>query len=115
MVTTAEVKRVADLARLEFTEDELAALTSELNNVLGYIDQLSDLDITNVAALENLNESVEQSQLRADEVGPCLTVEAALRNAHKAADGYFLVPKVLAQEAKVYAEQDIVGGEEEEL
>ena len=115
MVTKSDVQKVADLAKLEFAEEELETLTTELNSVLGYIDQLRELDVTTVAPLENLNEEVEQSMLRKDETTASLTVEDALRNAPKAADGYFLVPKVLAQETKSYIEQDIVGGEEEEL
>lgn len=119
MVTKTEVQKVATLAKLEFAEEELDALTMELNSVLGYIDQLKELDVTNVAPLENLNESVddrssaEQSALRKDETRECLTVEEALRNAPKSADGYFLVPKVLAQEVKTYVEQEMVGDEDE--
>lgn len=115
MVTKDEVKKVADLAKLEFAGEELDALTTELNAVLGYIDQLKELDVTNVAPLENLNEAVEQSALREDIARPSLVVEKALSNAPKSADNYFLVPKVLAQEVKTYVEQDIVGDEEEEL
>ena len=115
MVSIEEVKKVADLAKLEFSENELSALTSELNNVLGYIDQLKEVDVSNIKPLENLNEAIEQSALRADETKPCLNIEEALKNAPKAADNYFLVPKVLAQEVKTYVEQDIAGGEEEEL
>lgn len=115
MVTKEEVQHVADLAKLEFSNEELTALTSELNSVLGYIDQLKELDVTNVAPMENMNETVEEAALRTDEVRPSLSVEQALKNAPKSADGYFLVPKVLSQEVKAYVEQDIVGGEEEEL
>ncbi len=115
MVKPDEVKKVADLAKLEFTEPELVELTGELNNILGYIDQLKEVDVSNVEPLENLNEDVEQSALRRDVMRPSLTVEQALSNAPKAADGYFLVPKVLAQEAKSYVETDIVGDEEDEL
>lgn len=115
MVTKAEVEKVAALAKLEFAEEELDALTTELNSVLGYIDQLKELDVTNVAPLENLNEAVQEPALRKDETRECLTVEEALRNAPKSADGYFLVPKVLAQEVKTYVEQEMVGDEEEEL
>jgi aspartyl-tRNA(Asn)/glutamyl-tRNA(Gln) amidotransferase subunit C len=102
MVTKEEVQKVADLAKLEFASSELESLTGELNNILGYIDQLKELDVTNVAPLENLNEAFEHgsSSLRADVERECLPVEEALRNAPKAADGYFLVPKVLATEVK---------------
>ena len=115
MVDREIVEKVAALAKLEFSTEEFDALTSELNNVIGYIDQLKELDVDNVKPLENLNEAVEGSALRKDEVRPSLPVEAALRNAPKAADNYFLVPKVLQQEVKSYIEQDIVGDEEELL
>ncbi len=109
------MEHIAGLARLEFDPNELESLTTELNAVLGYIDQLKEADVLNVAPLENLNESIETPVLRSDEVKPSLPVETALRNAPKAADQYFLVPKVLAQDVKAYVERDIVGDEEEEL
>lgn len=115
MVNRENVEKVAQLARLEFSESELDQLTTELNSVLSYIDQLSELDVTNVAPLENLNEQIEQTPLRKDIVKPSLSVSEALKNAPKAADNYFLVPKVLEQEVKAFVEQDIVGDEEEEL
>lgn len=115
MVTKEEVLHVAKLAKLEFNPDELQTLTSELNSVIGYIDQLKEVDVTNVAPLENLNEAQEQNVFRADEERPSLSVADALKNAPKAGDNYFLVPKVLQQEVKQYVEQDIVGDEEEEL
>jgi len=115
MVSIEEVKKVAGLAKLEFGEDELESLTSELNNVLGYIDQLKEVDVSGIAPLENMNEAVEKSALRTDAVRPSLSSQEALKNAPKAADNYFLVPKVLAQEVKTYVEQDIVGDEEDEL
>jgi len=121
MVTKEEVQKVADLAKLEFSQSELESLTGELNNILGYIDQLKELDVTNAAPLENLNEAFEgtlehgSSGLRADVERKCLPVEDALRNAPKAADGYFLVPKVLAAEVKTPAIQYLSEDEEEEL
>ena len=116
MVTKEEVQKVATLAKLEFASEELDALTTELNSVIGYIDQLSELDVRGVEPLENLNEATsEVSALRRDVARPSLSAQDALRNAPKSADNYFLVPKVLAQEVKTYVEQDIVGDEEEEL
>ena len=118
MVTKEEVQKVADLAKLEFAPSELESLTGELNSILGYIDQLKELDVTNVAPLENLNEAVEgttadgSNTLRADVLRASLPVEDALRKAPKAADNYFLVPKVLATELKASAVQQISDDEE---
>jgi aspartyl-tRNA(Asn)/glutamyl-tRNA(Gln) amidotransferase subunit C len=121
MVTTAEVQKVADLAKLEFSSGELESLTGELNSILGYIDQLKELDVTNVAPLENLNEALEgirdteTNALRRDELRECLPVEDALRNAPKSADNYFLVPKVLTTEVKTSAAQTMPEDDDSEV
>jgi aspartyl-tRNA(Asn)/glutamyl-tRNA(Gln) amidotransferase subunit C len=116
MVTKEEVQKVAGLAKLEFAPSELESLTGELNSILGYIDQLKELDVTNVAPLENLNEAFEHgaSALRADVERECLSVEDALRNAPKSADGYFLVPKVLAMKPKAAPIQHSPDDEEQD-
>ena len=115
MVTKEEVLHVAKLAKLEFNDDELDTLTTELNSVIGYVDQLKEVNVDNVQPLENLNEAMEENALRSDVERPSLEVAEALKNAPKAGDNYFLVPKVLQQEVKQYVEQDIVGDEEDEL
>jgi aspartyl-tRNA(Asn)/glutamyl-tRNA(Gln) amidotransferase subunit C len=117
MVTKEEVQKVADLAKLEFAPSELESLTGELNSILGYIDQLKELDVTNVEPLANLNEAFEHGSpgLRADIERECLPVEGALRNAPKAADGYFLVPKVLVTHPKTSTTVDATDEEEDEL
>ena len=115
MVTKEEVLHVAKLAKLEFNDEELDTLTTELNSVIGYVDQLKEVNVDNVQPLENLNEAMEENALRSDVERPSLNVAGALKNAPKSGDNYFLVPKVLQQEVKQYVEQDIVGDEEEEL
>ena len=97
MVTKDDVQKIAKLARLEFKESEVDAYTTDLNNVLGYIDQLKEADVTGVAPLENINETVELNDFRKDEFIATTSREEALKNAPKAADGYFLVPKVIEQ------------------
>lgn len=97
MVTKDDVQKIAKLARLEFNESEVDAYTTDLNNVLGYIDQLKEADVTGVAPLENINETVELNDFRKDEFTATTSHEHALKNAPKTADGYFLVPKVIEQ------------------
>ena len=97
MVTKDDVKHIAILARLEFNDSEIEGYTGDLNNILGYIDQLKEVDVSGVAPLENINESVETNVFRADIAGASVSREEALKNAPKAADGYFLVPKVIEQ------------------
>jgi aspartyl-tRNA(Asn)/glutamyl-tRNA(Gln) amidotransferase subunit C len=97
MITRKETEHIAKLARLEFSDAEYEQLTGELNNVIGYIDTLNELDVADVAPLENINEGVQTNVFRADESKPSLAVEEALKNAPKSADGFFLVPKVIVQ------------------
>ena len=113
MVERGEVVKVAKLAKLEFTESELDQLTNELNGVLGHIDELKEVDVKDVAPLENVNEAVEANVFRRDEVEPSLSREETLRNAPRSADGYFLVPKVLEQEVKTKAPLSAYEEEEE--
>jgi len=97
MVTKKDVEKIADLARIQFSETELDGFTGDLNNILNYVDQLKEVDVTGVKPLENINESVETNVLRRDEVDESLLQAEALKNAPKAADGFFLVPKVIEQ------------------
>jgi len=112
MVTRENIEHIAKLARLDFSNAEYEKLTQDMNNVLGYIDQLKELDVSDVAPLENINEAQEKNVFRADVSAPCLSTEEALKNAPKAADGYFLVPKVIEQVKKDAA---IVDLEDEEI
>ena len=113
MVTRENVEHIAKLARLDFSDGEYDKLTTDMNNVLGYIDQLKELDVSNVEPLENINESVEKNVFRADISAPSLSTEEALKNAPKAADGYFLVPKVIERVKKDKAVVDVEEEEEE--
>lgn len=110
MVTKDDVEKIAKLARLEFNDSEVEAYTSDLNNVLGYIDQLKEADVTGVAPLENINETVKLNDFRKDKFIATTSRDEALKNAPKAADGYFLVPKVIEQAKSavlVDADEDI--------
>jgi aspartyl-tRNA(Asn)/glutamyl-tRNA(Gln) amidotransferase subunit C len=112
MVTRENIEHIAKLARLDFSNEEYNKLTQDMNNVLGYIDQLKELDVSNVMPLENINESTEKNVFRSDVSAPSLSTEEALKNAPKAADGYFLVPKVIEREKKGAAVVDIEDEEE---
>lgn len=92
-VTIKEVEHIAKLAKLKFTDAEVLKLQGELNNVLGYIDKLNELNLTGVEPLENVNES--ENIFREDEVKPGLTKDEALKNAPSKSENYFKVPKVL--------------------
>jgi aspartyl-tRNA(Asn)/glutamyl-tRNA(Gln) amidotransferase subunit C len=94
-MATAEldVKYVAHLARLALTPEEEKKLGAQLGNILGYIEKLRELDVSNVEPTAHAVPMVNIT--RADEIRPSLSHEDALRNAPRQAGGLFIVPKVV--------------------
>ena len=94
MAVDAEtVRKVAHLARIKTPEDRLEPLAQELNGILKWIEQLDEVDIQGV---EPMTSNVSQPlRLRDDVVTDGGNVEAVLSNAPKAADGFYVVPKVV--------------------
>lgn len=91
-LTPDEVRKVAKLARLELPEGELAGVADRLNRILGYIDQLQQVDTTGVEPLAH--PLPVQNVFRDDEPTVSLTPDEALANAPKRAGNYFGVPAV---------------------
>jgi aspartyl-tRNA(Asn)/glutamyl-tRNA(Gln) amidotransferase subunit C len=92
-VSAEQVRHIANLARLAMSEEELQRLVPELNNILGWVEQLGEV---NTEGVEPLATVVEQKlRLREDEVtdGDCR--EEVLANAPVAEHGFFAVPKVI--------------------
>lgn len=88
-----EVEKVSLLARLRLTDDELAKMTTQLNSIVEYVEQLQALDTDNV---EPMAHAVEMFNVfAADEVRESLPREAALANAPKQDGEGYLVPAVL--------------------
>ncbi|HQZ39616.1 MAG TPA: Asp-tRNA(Asn)/Glu-tRNA(Gln) amidotransferase subunit GatC [Vicinamibacterales bacterium] len=93
-LTRADVARIAELARLDLTPEELDLFTRQLGDILGYVEQIRDLDTTGVAPTSHvLNRPVE----RPDLIVTPLSRPDALANAPDAAPeaGLFKVPRVL--------------------
>ncbi len=87
------VEKVAKLARLELTSEELDRYGAQLSAILDYIAKLEKLD---VASLEPLAHAVDTSNVfRADEAKPSLPREGALQNAPEKTDDFFIVPKII--------------------
>ena len=92
-VTPEQVRHIARLARIAMSDEEIAALAPELNNILGWVEQLSEV---NTEGVEPLTAVIDQKlRLRDDEVtdGDCR--DAVLANAPAAEHGFFAVPKVI--------------------
>ncbi len=92
-ITIKEVEHVANLARLEFNEEEKKKLAQQLAKILDYIDQLNKLDTTNVEPTSHV--IPVKNVVRPDVVKPSLSKEEALSNAPSNLDGLFEVPKII--------------------
>jgi aspartyl-tRNA(Asn)/glutamyl-tRNA(Gln) amidotransferase subunit C len=93
MLTGDQVRWVAHLARLELSPQELAVMTEQLNSIVGYVDQLQQLDTKNVEPLAHALPI--KNVFREDEPAPSLSAEEALANAPAQKDGFYQVPAVL--------------------
>jgi aspartyl-tRNA(Asn)/glutamyl-tRNA(Gln) amidotransferase subunit C len=87
------VAKIAKLARIRIEAEQMEPLAAELSNILGWIEQLNELDTEGVAPMTSVVEI--EAPLREDEVtdGDCR--DRVLANAPEAAEGFFLVPKVV--------------------
>ncbi len=95
-ITEEEVRYVAELANLNLPAEELGRLRSDMDQILGYMDKLNELDTSQVEPMAQvLYEAGETATLREDAERAPIGNEAALANAPKAGGGYFKVPKVI--------------------
>lgn len=92
-ISKEDVIHVAELARLEFGEEELEKFTGQLGNILEYIEKLSELDTDGVEPTSHVLDI--STPLREDRVEEWITVEEALQNAPEREDDFFAVPKVI--------------------
>jgi len=92
-LTRVEVEKVAALARLKLSEAELETLTSQMGQILNYVELLNEVDTDDVEPMAHAVEVV--NVFRDDEVRDSLPREAALSNAPKTDGRAFLVPQIL--------------------
>jgi len=92
-VDTATVKRVASLARIRVTDEEAANLEGELNAILGFVEQLSEVDVEGVEPMTSVTEMTMKK--REDQVTDGGIADAITANAPASEDNFFLVPKVV--------------------
>ena len=93
MIDSQLVRKVANLARLELTADEETQFTTQLGSILDYIEQLNQLDVTNVAPTTR---AIDVSNVtREDILQPYTEREAILNSAPQQEGDFFRVPKIL--------------------
>ena len=94
MIDREQVKKVANLARLDITPEEEEQFTTQLNSILDYFDQLSELDTDDVAPTTR---AIETSNItRPDQLQPFTDRQALLDCAPEQEGDYFRVPKIMA-------------------
>ena len=94
-VTKNEVKKIAELARLEFSEKEIENYTVEMNKILDYMEKLNELDTNEI---EPLSHPIENLNVFRDDIqNDSIDRESALKNAPDKTSEYFKVPKVISQ------------------
>jgi aspartyl-tRNA(Asn)/glutamyl-tRNA(Gln) amidotransferase subunit C len=87
------VRRIAHLARIAVPEEEIAHLQGELNAILAFVEQLSEVNVDNVEPMTSVIPMTMKK--RADMVTEGGDPDAILRNAPESEDHFFLVPKVV--------------------
>lgn len=95
-ISEQEVRRVAELANLALTEDEVVRMTRDLDGILGHMDKLNELDTSAVEPMSQvLYDAEETATLRADVERKPLSNADAIANAAVSGQGYFKVPRVI--------------------
>ena len=92
-ITDELVDHIANLARLEFQGEKKAAIKADLTKIIGFVDQLNQVDTDGVEPLIHMVDSL--NVLREDEAKETITQLQALKNAPNADSDYFKIAKVL--------------------
>lgn len=92
-ITEAEARKVAHLARIAFSDQDLPALAAELNNVLNMMQQLNEVDVDGIEPMTAVTPM--RLKRREDVVTDGEMQDKVLSNAPDAREGFFAVPKVV--------------------
>ncbi|SIR17153.1 aspartyl/glutamyl-tRNA(Asn/Gln) amidotransferase subunit C [Rhizobium sp. RU35A] len=92
-VDLATVKRVARLSRIAVTDEEAGRMMGELNGILGFVEQLSEVDVSGVEPMTSVTPITMRR--RADAVTDGDKAAAVVANAPATDQNFFLVPKVV--------------------
>ena len=88
-----DVSYVAELARLELTDEERATFQPQLENIVRYVEKISEVDVSDVPPVMHGRDIV--NAFREDEVRPSMDREAALANAPARTGDEFMLPKIV--------------------
>jgi aspartyl-tRNA(Asn)/glutamyl-tRNA(Gln) amidotransferase subunit C len=91
-ISKEEVARIAELAGLKLSPEELDTHTVDLARIIDYFERLSTIDTSEISPRQA---SADTAALRDDVVCPSLSAEEALKNAPETEDNYIIVPRVI--------------------
>ncbi|AIJ86871.1 Asp-tRNA(Asn)/Glu-tRNA(Gln) amidotransferase subunit GatC [Brucella melitensis] len=92
-VDISTVKRVAHLARIAVSEDDAESMTGELNAILGFVEQLNEVDVEGIEPMTSVTPM--KMRMREDKVTDGGIAAAVVANAPVTEDNFFVVPKVV--------------------
>lgn len=92
-ITTQTVDKLSNLAQLQFSETEKESIKTDLNKMIGFIEQLEKIDTTDIEPLLHISDAV--NVLREDTIAGSISREDALLNAPSTDGQFFTVPKVI--------------------
>jgi aspartyl-tRNA(Asn)/glutamyl-tRNA(Gln) amidotransferase subunit C len=92
-VDAATVRRIAHLARIAVADDEIEHLQGELNAILAFVEQLSEVDVANAEPMTSVTPMAMKK--RPDTITDGNIADQIVRNAPATEDGFFLVPRVV--------------------
>jgi len=92
-ISEKEVEHIANLARIELTEEEKRSFTEQFNTILEYFEIINDLDTEDVPPTSHVIDVT--NAFREDQVSPSLAIEDVLKNASKKERGFFKAPKII--------------------
>ena len=92
-VTTGLINNLANLARLQFSEEEKVAIRTDLQRMIAFVEKLQEVDTTGTEPLLHMTDVLDA--YREDEVKGSMQKATALANAPDANHDYFKVPKVI--------------------
>jgi len=90
-----ETRHVANLSKLEYSEEELLELNEEMSRILDTVSRLDNVPVDGLEA--TLAVGAYANRFRADESGECLDPESALQNAPQTRDGCFEITRIIAK------------------
>jgi aspartyl-tRNA(Asn)/glutamyl-tRNA(Gln) amidotransferase subunit C len=86
-------QKLAELARLEFNDQEMDAIQQDLEQMIGFVEKLNEIDTTGIAPLTHIG--AHSNRLRDDTVQGSVDQDTALKNAPAPEGAFFTVPKVI--------------------